>query len=155
MVVARFDEKYTNSRTFDAYVQEFLVLFSYAWHGRRPVHAIHPMAQQLPNYLRTYRRARGLTQADAALILGAASKTVIHAHERSARRPSLETLIAYELILGATLRSLYAGTYRKVERQVARRAKRLAEVEAEKRPTPRREHRLETLRELQRSAAHP
>src|SRR5262245_51323384 len=47
-------------------------------------------------------------------------------YERSARKPNLETLFAYELVFGAPARELFAGAYQKVEKKISKRAQLLA-----------------------------
>jgi transcriptional regulator with XRE-family HTH domain len=122
-----YQRKLPDPATFAHYFHGILVLLSQAWHGCRPVHASTLMAKKLPDYLRTHRLVLGLTQAETAFLLGEANKETISRYERSGRRPGLETLIAYEVLCGVTLRDLYAGTYEKVEQDVARRARTLEE----------------------------
>jgi transcriptional regulator with XRE-family HTH domain len=84
------------------------------------------MASKLPHYLRTYRRRIGLSQDDVAFLLGGRTGTTVSRHERLGRVPSLRTLLAYEVILGAPLRDLFAGAHREVENRTRERARRLA-----------------------------
>jgi transcriptional regulator with XRE-family HTH domain len=85
-----------------------------------------PMARTLPNYLRMYRKRSGLHQNEAAFLLGWADGGRVSRHELSAQRPSIETLLAYEHILGVPIRELYAGTYEKVAQEITPRARILA-----------------------------
>ena len=83
------------------------------------------MASHLHNYLRTYRKRAGLSQVEMALLLGCQSGAKVSRYEHTARRPSLETAFAYEVVLHASLRDLFAGMYRDVEKQTRKRARKL------------------------------
>jgi transcriptional regulator with XRE-family HTH domain len=80
------------------------------------------MSHKLENYLRTYRKRSGLSQDEVAFLLGSQSGTKVSRYERFSRRPSLETLFAYEMVFGARARELFAGAYQKVERRILSRA---------------------------------
>ena len=80
------------------------------------------MASHLHNYLRTYRKRAGLSQVELALLLGCQSGAKVSRYEHTARRPSLETAFAYEVVLHTSLRDLFAGMYRDVEKQTRKRA---------------------------------
>jgi len=80
------------------------------------------MASHLHNYLRTYRKRAGLSQVELALLLGCQSGAKVSRYEHAARRPSLETAFAYEVVLHTSLRDLFAGMYRDVEKQTRKRA---------------------------------
>jgi transcriptional regulator with XRE-family HTH domain len=80
------------------------------------------MASHLHNYLRTYRKRAGLSQVEVAFLLGCESGAKVSRYEHAARRPSLETIVAYEVILDAALRDLFAGLYHDVEKQTRKRA---------------------------------
>lgn len=82
---------------------------------------------KLDNYLRTFRKRVGLSQRDVAFLLGCQDDGVVSRYERGARRPSLRTLLAYGVILGAPLDELFAGTRQKVELRVRKRSQALAE----------------------------
>jgi transcriptional regulator with XRE-family HTH domain len=84
------------------------------------------MARTLPNYLRMYRKRTGLHVNEAAFLLGWKGGTHVSRHELGTQSPSIETLLAYEHILGVPIRELYAGTYEKVAREVTPRARILA-----------------------------
>jgi transcriptional regulator with XRE-family HTH domain len=79
------------------------------------------MASHLHNYLWTYRKRPGLSQVEMALLLGSQSGAKVSRYEHTARRPSLETAFAYEVVLHASLRDLFAGMYRDVEKQTKKR----------------------------------
>lgn len=50
----------------------------------------------------------------------------VYRYERFLRRPSLETILAYEVIFGVPPRKLFAGTFKKVERDTKKRVELLA-----------------------------
>ena len=76
------------------------------------------MSHKLENYLRTYRKRSGLSQDEVAYLLGCQNGTKVSRYERFARKPSLETLFAYEVVFGAPARELFAGVYQKVGREL-------------------------------------
>jgi transcriptional regulator with XRE-family HTH domain len=80
------------------------------------------MPHKLQNYLRTYRKRSSLSQDEVAFLLGCESGTKVSRYERSARKPSLETILAYVVVFGAPGRELFAGTYEKVEKRILKRA---------------------------------
>ena len=84
------------------------------------------MSHKLENYLRTYRKQSGLSQDEVAYLLGCQNGTKVSRYERFARKPSLETLFAYEVVFGAPARELFAGAYQKVEKKMSKRAQLLA-----------------------------
>ena len=82
---------------------------------------------QLPNYLRASRKRLALSQDEVAFLLGTQDGTTVCRYERFLRNPSLETALAYEAICRRSVSELFPGLYQKVEREVAARAKSLAE----------------------------
>ena len=68
-----------------------------------------------------------LSQDEVSFLLGGQSGTKACRYERFARVPSLETALAYEAIFKTPVSELFGGLYQKVEREVAERAKILAE----------------------------
>ncbi|MBE7499002.1 MAG: helix-turn-helix transcriptional regulator [Verrucomicrobiales bacterium] len=79
----------------------------------------------LPNYLRTYRKRVGFTQAEVAFLLGSETAGQVSRYEHFRRVPSLQTALAYEAIFRTPVRALLGGEYRKVESKLRRRAERL------------------------------
>ena len=75
---------------------------------------------KLDNYLRTYRKKLGLTQREVAFLLGCHSGTKVSRYERSARVPTLNAILAYEVIFQKPARELFAGLYDRAERQTMR-----------------------------------
>jgi transcriptional regulator with XRE-family HTH domain len=80
------------------------------------------VSHKLENYLRTYRKRSGLSQEEVAFLLGCQTGTKVSRYERFARKPSLETLFAYEVMFGAAARELFAGSFEKVEKRISHRA---------------------------------
>ena len=85
------------------------------------------MAAPLENYLRTYRRRSRFSQEDVALLLGSRSGTKVCRYEQRVRKPTLEIALAYEAIFQVPVSALFAGLYRKVEKEIIARAEDLAE----------------------------
>jgi transcriptional regulator with XRE-family HTH domain len=85
------------------------------------------MSQPLQNYLRTYRRRAGLSQAEVALLFGWLSGAHVSEHEHFARQASLETAFVFEVILGAPASELFRGVFQKVEKETRQRAEILAQ----------------------------
>lgn len=81
----------------------------------------------LENYLRTYRRRTGLSQADAAFLMGLSNKAVVYRHEGRVRLPDLRVAIAYEKLYRAPVSELFAGIAEKVEHVLRERAQVLAQ----------------------------
>lgn len=59
------------------------------------------------NYLRKYRKAAKLAQSDISFIAGVNDVTNISRYEQGLRLPSVPTLLAYEILFGANLSSIY------------------------------------------------
>ena len=87
---------------------------------------------QLPNYLRANRKRLALSQDDVAFLLGTRSGAKVCRYERFVREPSLQTALAYEAIFKKPVRELFGGLYQKAEREIAERAKILAERKTDK-----------------------
>ena len=103
------------------------------------------MAHKLENYLRTYRKHSNLSQDEVAFLLGCHSGTKVSRYERSNRRPSLETLFAYEMMFGAPARELFAGVYQQVEKRFSNRAQLLTRKLSRATPTPMATRKLQIL----------
>jgi transcriptional regulator with XRE-family HTH domain len=106
------------------------------------------MAKHLDNYLRTYRKRAGLSQDELAFLLGCQYGTKVSRYERNSRQPSLETALAYEVVLGAPVRELFAGIIEKVEVITRRRAQVLARKLSAATQTPLTVRKLELLRTI-------
>jgi transcriptional regulator with XRE-family HTH domain len=79
--------------------------------------------KRFDNYIRMFRKQRGLSQDELAFLLGWKSGFGVSRFERGEREPSLETLLAMEAIFGIPIRELYAGRFQKVEASVKERAR--------------------------------
>lgn len=106
------------------------------------------MSQRLSNYLRTYRKHRGLSQDEVARLIGTGHDGNVTRHENGERTPGLENALAYAAALQVPVTELFAGTYEKVESKVAERAQQLAGELAEREGTPAVSRKLETLETL-------
>jgi transcriptional regulator with XRE-family HTH domain len=82
---------------------------------------------QLPNYLRANRKRLALSQQEVAFLLGTGSDASVCRYERFVREPNLETALAFEVIFKRSVSELFRGLYQQAERDVAGRAKLLAE----------------------------
>jgi transcriptional regulator with XRE-family HTH domain len=78
---------------------------------------------KLDNYLRTYRKNRGFSQREVAFLLGCHSGGKVSRYERSKRTPPLETIFAYETILGISAQELFAGIQERAGRRAMHRAR--------------------------------
>lgn len=74
------------------------------------------------NYLRAHRRRSGLTQEELSYLLGEKTHAKIARYERDLRRPSLENLIACELILGENLAGMFPGIAKQLISKLRQRA---------------------------------
>jgi transcriptional regulator with XRE-family HTH domain len=81
--------------------------------------------QGLQNYLRTYRRRYGLTQAEVAMLLGAVSGTKVSRYENFTRMPGALTVFAFEIVFNQPANELFAGDYQAIRLAVQMRARRM------------------------------
>lgn len=72
-------------------------------------------------YLRTYRKRFCLTQSEVARLLGLGSGQAISRYERLDRSPSLETVLACQVLFDALPHELYPGLYKKVKKLTRQR----------------------------------
>lgn len=106
------------------------------------------MPYKLENYLRTYRKRAGLSQRETAYLLGCQTGNKVSRYERRTRKPSFETVLAYDVLFRVPQRELFAGVYLKVEQRIVRRARLLAQQVAEEQPSRMRDHKLAALRAM-------
>lgn len=78
--------------------------------------------KRFDNYIRMYRKQRGLSQDELAFLLGWKSGSAVSRLEQGRRKPPLEILLAMEAIFGIPIRELFAGRFQKVESAVKERA---------------------------------
>src|SRR5437867_1728357 len=106
-------------------------------------------ARKLDNYLRSYRKASGLSQGEVAFLLGCQDGTKVSRYESRRRRPNLESAWGYEIIFGARPEELFAGAVQKVEERIVKRARLLTqELEGIGAPNRLTTRKLETLRAI-------
>jgi transcriptional regulator with XRE-family HTH domain len=91
---------------------------------------------KLDNYLRTYRKSCGLSQREMAFLLGCQSGAKVSRYEHSKRLPPLETIFAYEVVLGIPAAELFAGVQEQAERKARHRVRLLARRLARKADSP-------------------
>jgi len=106
------------------------------------------VSYKLENYLRTYRKRSGLSQDEVGFLLGCQNGTKVSMYERSARKPSLQTLFAYEVVFGVPARELFAGAYQKVEKKISKRAQLLTRKLNRATPTPMATRKLQILKAI-------
>lgn len=103
---------------------------------------------KLPNYLKTHRKRAGFSQEELAFLLGCKNPAVVSRYEMSVRQPTLQTALAYEAIFGTPLPELFGGVYEEIEKEVVRRARKLAQKIYTDNPDPATARKLEHLRIL-------
>lgn len=104
--------------------------------------------KHLPNHLRAHRKRLGLSQKDIAYLLGSGCGAKVCRYERFTREPSLETALAYEAIFQRPFRELFSGPYQKIEKEVAARAKGLAERTKRQKPSRQNTRKCQTLKDM-------
>ena len=117
----------------------------------RPKHLTHTTSvsqERFQNYLRTFRRKYGLSQAEIARLLGLSSASKVSRHEGFVQRPSVKAMFAYEVIFGAHVSELFAGDYDKTRADVQNRAKELADSIERESAGLRDSRKLELLRSI-------
>jgi DNA-binding XRE family transcriptional regulator len=102
---------------------------------------------QLPNYLRAHRKRLALSQGEVAYLLGSHGGAKVCRDEKFVRQPGLETALAYAAIYQIPVEELFAGMYRRIEQEVATRAK-IMTYRKEGQPNQRTRHKREKLVEL-------
>jgi DNA-binding XRE family transcriptional regulator len=79
------------------------------------------IAPQL-NSLRLYRRKLGLTQGEAARLIGLKTATSLSHFERSDKLPNLKNAIKLEIILHTPVAFLFRDLYDQVRKEIRNRA---------------------------------
>lgn len=79
------------------------------------------MRRKLNNYLKTYRKRSGLSQKSLAVLLGQANNAGVSRYERGHRDPTLQTIVAYELLFDQAPRDLIPHVYKQTKRELLRR----------------------------------
>lgn len=109
------------------------------------------MSEPLPHYLRTHRKRLGFSQDELAWLMGSTDGSKISRYERCIGKPSLEAVLAYEIIFAQPMDELFAGIFAAVQAVTARRAQELAGRLEKMTPTPTVTAKLAVLRRLSRS----
>src|SRR6266446_9191196 len=82
-------------------------------------------ARRLNNYLTTYRKYSGLSQAEVAFLIRLKNKSDLSRYERSTRQPSLRTALACQEVYGKPVSELFAGFNDSVAKDSRNQMKRL------------------------------
>lgn len=79
------------------------------------------------NYVRTLRKAAGLTQGELAFLINQRSENAVRLFEIGDRVPLLEGALALQIVFGVELKAIFPGYYEQVEDAVMRRGRLLDE----------------------------
>lgn len=88
------------------------------------------MQGRYDSYIRSYRRKARLSQEDVAFLLGGTSGTSVSRHERGRRVPTVQTALAYEVILGQPVGELYRRFLLLLKQDIGKRAEELLQLHA-------------------------
>ena len=118
-----------------------------------------PVPQHMPRpfsiYLRTYRKKFGLTQREAAELVGMETGQMVSRHESKARMPNLMTAIAYKVVFDMPIALLFPELSRKVELSVLQRACALRDRLLKEKANQRRTHKLRCVEDVIRRIEAP
>jgi len=81
------------------------------------------MAQNRLTTLKKHRKLAALTQDELAYLLGCVCGSKLSRYERQGRLPTLETVLALELILNMPVHDLFPGIYDDIAPDVINRAR--------------------------------
>lgn len=102
-----------------------------------------------------YRKKFGLTQREAALLVGMETGQIVSRYESKVRTPSLKTAVGYSIVFDVPLRALFPEVYHEVEHLVLTRALLLRARLQEQEPSRRNTHKLRCIDELIRQIEAP
>jgi transcriptional regulator with XRE-family HTH domain len=85
------------------------------------------LSSTIHSYIRTHRRKWALTQKELAFLLGRKSSTHVSKLEQAKRTPTVDIIIACEIIFGMSSGQLLPKLYEEVEGDVMARAAELYE----------------------------
>jgi transcriptional regulator with XRE-family HTH domain len=74
--------------------------------------------QAAGNYLKAHRKKSGLSQRDVGKLLGYKDPGQISRHERATSIPPLRAALAYELVFGAPIATMFSGMRDSIARDV-------------------------------------
>lgn len=72
--------------------------------------------------LKWYRKRADVSQQDIAVLLDIIPQTLTR-YENGARDPTLEVIIAYHILFGATLHELFEPLFKKIQQKLVERSK--------------------------------
>jgi len=75
------------------------------------------------NYLKAFRKKSGLSQRELGKLLGYRDAGQVSRHERGTSTPPLAAAIAYELIFGLSVGSMFAGMRGEIAKDVESKLK--------------------------------
>lgn len=104
----------------------------------------------LNNYIEMHRTRAALSQAELATLIAVDGPTAIFRIEKGTRIPTLEELLALEIVFGQPIQKLFAGIAEGVSDTVAARAAALLEGTSDARPDARLSKKIEVLSKLAR-----
>ena len=99
-------------------------------------------------YLRTYRKKFGLTQREAALLVGLETGQIVSRHESKSRTPNFKTAVAYGIVFDVPLRAVFPEIYHELEFAVLKRALALRSKLQALKETARSAHKLRCIDEI-------
>ncbi len=85
------------------------------------------MSLPVHSYLRTHRRKWALTQKDLAFLFGRKSPTHVSRLEKSKRVPTIDIVLACEILFGVKSHLIFPKLYEEIEDNVLARAAKLYE----------------------------
>ena len=85
------------------------------------------MSSPVHSYLRTHRRTWGLTQKELAFLLGRKSPTHVSRLEKRKRAPTVDIVLACEILFGVKSHMIFPTLYEEIEDDVLARAAKLYE----------------------------
>lgn len=106
------------------------------------------MSKRISNYLKTYRKSSGLTQAELAFLFGCKSGTKVSRYERLSRNPNLKIAFACQVIFSIPPHKLFPLIFEKVEEETLKRTYLLSRKLNKSEGGPKITRKLEILKSL-------
>lgn len=76
------------------------------------------MTPKVTSYLKTHRKAAGLTQIELAKLVGYPATTAVSRHERNKNLPPLVVALAYEALFRVPVTNIFPGLHDAVQQVV-------------------------------------